>query len=367
MPTNASLTLHCDDVATISVSHDSGDSWTDVGQSTQWSIPFMYNVTNVSARTVIHVNCTDAGVHAGFIATIQYNNQNYSTINPLADSVWDLLYSTDNVISPLVYHNKTAIWGIGTSEISIDAMWIWNGNNGNTMVFEFNFDKTEGLNTTTAPSMDPTWNPSFTPTDSSPAVVPVSDTGVPTMMPTGNSNDENGDNVSNLSTEPIASIDSGSVGTEESSGSSTLAIAVAVALVFALGSSVIVMLCVLKQNRKGRDRSNDQRMIGNQSPAEHVVPESPGSGPITPELEMTEGYQEEGMQETRVLPSNVTTTAGWNTLQHAGIEIGATVTPQYDNAESGDELAVALEENAITLQTMTNDDMIVTPAQPTAK
>ena len=155
---------------------------------------------------------------------------------------------------------------------------------------------------------------------------------------------------------------------EGSSGSSPVVIVVAAAFVFALCSSVGIILCVLKRNRKGRYEKDEQHMIGHHAPAEHVLPDSPESEPISPEMEMMEEYQEEGIQETRALPSNGTTTAGLNAVHRGDGAVDVMITPQYDNADSGDELESTESENdAITLQTTRNNDMIVTPQDDNAE
>ena len=162
----AFLTFHCDNAATVDISHDNKASWinvenTNTNEWEPWGTPFMFEM-NVSMSTVLHVSCRDAGSVGGFIATLQYNGQNYSTIEPLNESVWELINSTDNVTSPLVYSSKTATpWRISTAEIASDAKWVWNGNVDNTMLFEFAFD---GLVVTMAPSVQPTNGPTIEPT-----------------------------------------------------------------------------------------------------------------------------------------------------------------------------------------------------------
>ena len=181
-PTNASLALHCDDVVNVSASHYGRRSWSNIYYNTGWTIPFTYQVTNVSTSTLIHVVCEDIGGYGRFIATIHYNGQNYSTTNPLGESLWNLINSTDNVTSPLIYRNKTVAvpWGIDTAEISGDAMWIWNGNILNTMLFEFKFDEL----ITASPTVHPTENPTMYPTNE-PTVHPTNDpTSKPTIEPT---------------------------------------------------------------------------------------------------------------------------------------------------------------------------------------
>ena len=139
--TTASLAFHCDNVGTVYLSHDGKESWSNVGSISHWPTPFMYEVTNISTDTVLRVSCLGTGSNEGFIATMQYGLRNYSTTNPLNDSFWRLINSTDGVTSPLVYSSKTASpWRISTPEIASDAYWVWNRNTVNTMLFEFAFD-----------------------------------------------------------------------------------------------------------------------------------------------------------------------------------------------------------------------------------
>ena len=173
----AELTLHCDNAAIIYLSHDGKASWTNVGNTTAWFRAFNYEVTSISADTVVHVSCRDTGMVAGLIATMHYNGQNYSTTEPLSESVWDLVNSTDGVTSPFVYSNKTAsTWSISTPGIASDAKWVWNRNTYNTMLFEFAFD---GLVTTATPTTLPTGDPTMEPT-----VYPTAPTSLPTKGPT---------------------------------------------------------------------------------------------------------------------------------------------------------------------------------------
>jgi len=135
----ATLTTHSDDVGTHSISNDGGASWTDIGTEGNWQTAFSYDLTRVSADTKIRVSVSDGGVIGGFIATILYNGQQYSTSNPLGNSHWKLVSASDGDTS-LVYHEKTASpWGISTADIASDAFWVWNQGTYNTLVFEFDF------------------------------------------------------------------------------------------------------------------------------------------------------------------------------------------------------------------------------------
>ena len=151
---SANMTFHCDNGATTYVSQDNKESWVHVGgETTNWGTPFTYQFTDVSARTVVHVQCRDWGSVGGFIATIWFNGQSYSTTEPLSDGLWELINSTDGVTSPLIYSTKTAsTWSIGTAEIASDAKWVWNGRTYNTILFEFAFDGIEELQTTATPT-----------------------------------------------------------------------------------------------------------------------------------------------------------------------------------------------------------------------
>ena len=185
--TKADLTLYCDDQATVYLSHNGKGSWTNVGRNGFWTTPFMYEVTNISSDTVLRVSCQDLMGPGALIATMQYNGQNYSTTEPLNESFWDLINSTDGITSRLVYYNKTTSpWTglINITGIASDAKWVWNGNAGNTMLFEFAFDALiTTTTTTTPPTGDPTMEPTRYPT-SEPIALPTAEpTDNPTIEP----------------------------------------------------------------------------------------------------------------------------------------------------------------------------------------
>merc|ERR1719474_265029 len=138
-PSTATLTTHSDNKGVHSISNDGGASWTDIGTEGNWPTAFSYDLTGVSANTKIRVSVSDVGVIGGFIATVLFDGEQYSTTNPLQDGHWKLVSASDGDTS-LIYKEKTSSpWGISTAEIASDAFWVWNQGIYNTLVFEFDF------------------------------------------------------------------------------------------------------------------------------------------------------------------------------------------------------------------------------------
>ena len=137
---SASITLHCDNSGTLFLSQDGGDTFVNKGDTTQWETAYSWTITNVTDSTLVQFSCSDAGMVGGFIATIHYEDEMYSTTNPIEDGYWTVVSSDDGVIEPLVYREKSASpWYRSTDGIEDGAVWIWNGNTFNTMIFQFDF------------------------------------------------------------------------------------------------------------------------------------------------------------------------------------------------------------------------------------
>jgi len=160
-PSTATLTTHSDDQGVHSISNDGGASWTAIGTESSWSTAFSYDLTGVSRDTKIRVSVSDGGGIGGFIATVLFDGEQYSTTNPLQDGHWKLVSASDGETS-LVYRAKTSSkWNINTAAIASDAFWVWNGRTGNTLVFEFDFDSVYPATTeppSPVPTMEPTKN-----------------------------------------------------------------------------------------------------------------------------------------------------------------------------------------------------------------
>jgi len=134
----ATMSMICDNAGRTFVSQDGGETFSLRSKVSNQN----YEVTDVSVDTVVKVTCRDTGVIGGFVATMSFDGQSYSTTNPVTDSLWQLTDSDDGVTDPLVY---TEFTGHNyhddnpDNDVSTDAVWIWNGNTYNTMTFEFAF------------------------------------------------------------------------------------------------------------------------------------------------------------------------------------------------------------------------------------
>ena len=163
---DADVTLHCDNEGVLALSTDGGLSFTDVASETNWPTPLSYTVSDATSNTILKLTCKDLHVVGGFIATVNYDSDTYSTTNPIDDGNWNLISSDDGITEPLVYNEKTSPpWNIDTPGIADDAYWIWTENIYNTIVFEFDFSNIIA-DPTQNPSEDPTRSPSQDPTRS---------------------------------------------------------------------------------------------------------------------------------------------------------------------------------------------------------
>jgi len=138
---SAQVALHCDNVGTLDISYDAGQSFETLAIQSQWTIPVYAALDDVEQDTmVLRLTCADQGVVGGFIATVRYRGADYSTTQPVENGYWKVVSSSDEATIALVYSPKTAApWHIDTAAIADDAVWIWNENIRNTMVFEFRF------------------------------------------------------------------------------------------------------------------------------------------------------------------------------------------------------------------------------------
>ena len=136
----ATLNLRCDNSGYTFLSLDYGVTWSWEFSYDDWTTTMTLDIPNPNASTIVRCFCIDDGSVGGFIATINYDDYNYSTTNPVGAQHWKLFWSSDNITDPLVYTEKTdAPWSITDSSFAPDAYWIWNGQTLNTMVFQFEF------------------------------------------------------------------------------------------------------------------------------------------------------------------------------------------------------------------------------------
>ena len=137
---SAQVATHCDNRGTLFLSTDAGSTFTQVAYMDSWPTAMSYEVADVTCDTVLKMQCYDYGTVGGVIITVDYDGVEYSTSNPITDGYWQLISSSDGVTEPLVYSDKTSSpWYISTESIADDAVWVWNENTYNTMVFEFDF------------------------------------------------------------------------------------------------------------------------------------------------------------------------------------------------------------------------------------
>jgi len=146
----ASVASHCDGDATYSLSQDGGNTF---GASSSFSKEsfgkengFAVDIADVSASTVVQIVCqmkmtSWSWGEGGFISTVHYNEQSFSTTNPMDAGNWRTTYD-----STLQYYYKSdAIYGsISTSRIDANAVWVWNTRSdfsaeATTMTFQFDF------------------------------------------------------------------------------------------------------------------------------------------------------------------------------------------------------------------------------------
>ena len=156
----ATLTLMCDDAGFSNVSWDGGATWTQTYTTTSWNTVYSFDI-DITDSTIVRFSCDDVhGGAANFIATMTYGNVDYSTTNPLNESMWSVVSSTDGIISPLTYSTRhSGDYG----DIADDAEVVWNGQLYNTMVFEFDFR--QFYVTTAKPTTEPTTQPTAEPTE----------------------------------------------------------------------------------------------------------------------------------------------------------------------------------------------------------
>merc|ERR1712228_180154 len=94
---------------------------------------------NVTIDTILRASCRDDGHTGGFISTIIYDDNMYSTVNPMSDSNWIPISvaSGDYNISADLSRTATYIPEIGY--IAENAVWCWNDFDRDTIIFEFDF------------------------------------------------------------------------------------------------------------------------------------------------------------------------------------------------------------------------------------
>eukprot|EP01083_Nonionella_stella_P041759 113088_1 len=206
-PTDAKLTMHSDDTASVYIATD-GSTFshkTHMGVAPDgWTKPWVYIIpeADITPSTVIKFSCKDGGGFGGFIANINYDSIDYVTTNPINASPYEFISASDGSTALVYTLNGGGTWGDMTYVPDV-AYWIWNDQSYNNITFHFNFAQlitgaptgspTEGPTKSTitpskTPTSDPTtqtMTPSKAPT-SYPTHVPTNPTIVPSKAPTGN-------------------------------------------------------------------------------------------------------------------------------------------------------------------------------------
>ena len=137
---DATVYAHTDNYGNYSVSRDGGLTYEQVYYEGNWRNLAQFTISDITSDTILEILADDNIHTGGFIATIDFNGALYSTTNPIEDSNFELISSTDGQTSNLEYFDKTsAPWRRNDPEIEDRAKWVWNGNNANNMVFRFDF------------------------------------------------------------------------------------------------------------------------------------------------------------------------------------------------------------------------------------
>eukprot|EP00486_Rosalina_sp_Unknown_P008060 CAMPEP_0201591978 /NCGR_PEP_ID=MMETSP0190_2-20130828/189996_1 /ASSEMBLY_ACC=CAM_ASM_000263 /TAXON_ID=37353 /ORGANISM="Rosalina sp." /LENGTH=324 /DNA_ID=CAMNT_0048050535 /DNA_START=93 /DNA_END=1067 /DNA_ORIENTATION=- len=137
-------TSNADNIQTVYVSYDSGDSWSQLGYLNDWTSSLDLEIEDVTAATKLRYVCSDYGVIGGFIATITYRGETYVTTDPIGAGYFEVSKDSDVSDDDLVYHEASSSpWYILAKNelMSDDAYWIWDANINNAITFEFDFEE----------------------------------------------------------------------------------------------------------------------------------------------------------------------------------------------------------------------------------
>eukprot|EP01084_Bolivina_argentea_P042164 77779_1 len=129
----------CDNTATLYVSYNAGGIFENVVTTGSWDKEGLKEVIPcVTSTTILRVTCTDtSGPVGGFIATVWYDGQQYSTTEPLSAGNWRLINADSGTIdeASLTYavrSDPTTVWYNGNDYwpqrigAAADAYWVWN-------------------------------------------------------------------------------------------------------------------------------------------------------------------------------------------------------------------------------------------------
>eukprot|EP01083_Nonionella_stella_P099556 279925_1 len=165
----ASVSAHCHNELTVYYAVDDV-SFTEVAYNNNGQEETRLFFEDINVDSVLRFSCKNTASDGGFIASVHHKNIIYSTTYPLSAGDFSVVASSDNILTPLVYKSKTSDpWNIDNENIGHNAYWIWNGGNGNTMTFEFNFDTIIAASSTLHPTSAPTNTLTKVPTTAAPS------------------------------------------------------------------------------------------------------------------------------------------------------------------------------------------------------
>eukprot|EP01084_Bolivina_argentea_P043490 80139_1 len=88
---DAIVYCHMDNYGTITVSHDDGASYTEVGSESSWPRELSVTIPDVTASTIIQFTVVDVGVVGGFIANVAFEGIDYPTSDPISSNYYELV------------------------------------------------------------------------------------------------------------------------------------------------------------------------------------------------------------------------------------------------------------------------------------
>ena len=84
-------------------SDNNGTTFDQIASGNNLDVAVRFIMYNTTYKTILNIYCKDTGPPGGFIATININNIDYYTNNPISESEFEIVSLTDGIVSPLVY------------------------------------------------------------------------------------------------------------------------------------------------------------------------------------------------------------------------------------------------------------------------
>ena len=187
---NAESYSFADRTQNISISYDNGNTFTQLRYQTSYHNQEILDLTDVTQYTILRFHAEAPPTrNGGFLGVIYYDGVRHEITEPLNQSNWEVVSSTDGNTDGLIYiRDDASSWtrAHAYQHVEDDTLWLWNTGTGNSMVFQFNFGNLIPI--TCNPTSDPTTDPSIDPTQdptTDPTIDPTSDpTKDPTADPT---------------------------------------------------------------------------------------------------------------------------------------------------------------------------------------